>query len=41
MFDQDNSVGDEKFLPDLVKFRFNKKFDFEIIQGEQLEIIHS
>jgi len=40
LFDQDNSVGEEKFLPDLVKFRYNEKFDFEVVQGEQLEMVH-
>ena len=27
-------------LPDLFKFRYNSKFDFEIASGDQLETVH-
>ena len=37
VFDQDT----KETLPDLAKFRFNSKFDFERISGDQLEQVHS
>jgi len=40
VFDQDVNLIDKK-LPDLTKFRFNSKFDFEVLSGEQLEGVHS
>lgn len=27
-------------LPDLMKFRFNQKFDFDLCHGYQLESVH-
>lgn len=40
VFDQDpNPIS--KDLPDLIKFRYNEKFDFEVLSGEQLESVHS
>jgi hypothetical protein len=38
VFDQE--AKDNK-LPHLTKFRFNSKFDFHVVSGEQLETVHS
>ena len=38
--DQDKNPSKIKFLPDLAKFRFNQKFDFEVVSGGQLEEVH-
>lgn len=39
VFDQDQNITDKQFS-DLVKFRFNSKFDYEVLSGEQLEVVH-
>ena len=38
VFDQE---AKDSQLPDLTKFRFNSKFDFQVLSGEQLESVHS
>ena len=38
--EQDKNQKKGKHLPDLCKFRFNQKFDFELVSGGQLEEVH-
>lgn len=39
VFDQDQSITDKRY-PDLIKFRYNSKFEYEVLSGEQLEVVH-